>query len=231
MKRYFLIISIISSIGLLNTACKKEQDKWKQPSDVRFKVDIKKNESASDKLQFIGGTINISEFSIDGTRVQGEDPYFETSFDDGLLIEFDSVNSVGGLSFDIPQGTYTRLNVKFKAESYGENTMVILGTYKNDDDELIPLRFESASSQIYNVTAKTSAGNPEIILSEENGSIGTILLDPVYWFGNVSEYSLENADLFEVEGEMTILINEDTNKTIQNKIKNRIDKSTEIIFD
>lgn len=231
MKGYFFIITIISSLGVFNISCKKEQDKWKLPSKVSFAVDINKNDSSSDRLQFNEGTINITEFSIDGTRVQGENPYFETTFPEGLLVEFDSLNKVDGLNFDIPQGTYTRINVKFKAESNEENTIIILGSYKRESEEIIPVRFETNSTQIYNVTAKSNNANPDIILSEEYSTNATILLDPVYWFENVSEYALENADLIDIDGIMTILINETSNSSIENKIKNRIDKSTQIIFD
>lgn len=57
-----------------------------------------------------------------------------------------------------------------------------------------------------------------------------IELDPIYWFDIVPTNMLENADLINVGGVMTLLVNEDENEAIYDLIADRIDESTEAIF-
>ena len=108
----FISIIVISAFS----SCKK--DKWDQPVSVSFLLDINRLPGLSDKLVFTDGKIVLENFTFDGDRVQGDDVYFTNSFLSGLHVNLNS-NQISDLSFDIPQGTFTKLQVSFS--TYGVN--------------------------------------------------------------------------------------------------------------
>lgn len=230
MKNHFCIILTVLSLLVMN-ACEKDKDKWKEPADVAFKMDVNREEAINGNLKFTGGTIVLREFSFDGKRIQGEDYYFEKSFEGGLTVAFDPNKGIPELDFDIPQGNYTKITIEFEIESNGNNSIVVEGSYTTTGGITYPLRLELEEIEIYTVIAKDGSGSSEIVLQKDITTNALIKLDPVYWFGTVSTSMLDNADLVSVGGVMTILINDANNENILDKVEDQIDEATEVVFD
>ena len=223
---YIIIIALL----LIFNACGDERDKWKQPSAVDFRIDLNREATNSGNLRFIGGSIVLSEFSFEGERLQGEDYYFDKPFPEGLEVKLSSSNAPPELKFDIPQGNYTQITIEFEAETEDDKSIIIEGTYTNSSGTSYPVLLEIEADEIFTVIAKDASGGREIVLNKDIPSTATIILDPVYWFGHVSTSMLDNADLVELNGRLTILINEEENEDILDEIEDRIDEATEVKF-
>ena len=91
------------------------------------------------------------------------------------------------------------------------------------------MRFEFDDSEEFEIEAEEDGGGL-IILDTEVLSQAKILLDPNHWFQPVPMSYFESADVTEIEGTNTILIDKDNNEEIFDLILDRIDESTEAVF-
>lgn len=230
MKNNFWVVLVIFSF-LWMTACRKDKNEWKKPTDVAFKADVNRGEAMSGTLKFTGGTIVLREFSFDGERLQGDDVYFEKQFPGGLTVALDANKLIPELDFDIPQGNYTKITIELEIEGSGSKSIAVNGSYTNSNGDTYPLRLELEEIEIYTVVAKDISGSSEIVLNKDLPTNALITFDPVHWFGTVSAGMLDNASLVDVGGVMTILINDANNEDILDKVTDRIDEATEVAFD
>lgn len=210
-------------------SCKK--DKWDEPTNVKFIVDINRTPGLGGKLTFSKGTIVLENFSFDGDRVQGDDVYFSNSYSTGLNISFNSNATVGELNYDIPQGTFTRIKIAFSTYgSTNDNHIVIEGIFNSSMGNDYPIRFEFKAKESFSVISQNSSGSSEIILKKDNPMTPKIIFDPVYWFLPVSQNLLNNADIVDIGGIQTILINSSTNTEIFDIVASRIGDEVKITF-
>lgn len=225
-----LKIKYLFVIGLfVMVSCRKNE--LKKPSDVSFKVDINRNESSSGHLVFTGGTINLASFDVEGERQEGDDISFSREFSNGLLVEFDPDMNISELAYEIPQGVYERLSISF--DTFDDNTdvtIVCLGTYTNGNSESIPVRFEFMSAEYFSIDAEEDSGETNIILDKDTPANALLELDPIYWFDILSTNQLDNAELVDVEGVQTILINDSVNDGLYDLLSGRVEESTEVLF-
>ncbi len=225
-KKYLTFLIIL----FVFTACNKKNI-WKEPTDVGFKINIKKTDIIDKRFNFTDGTIIIAEFEFEGEREQADDVYFSKSFPGGLNIDFDPDTPIPELDFDIPQGTYTGISVAFDTfDDLGYNNIVVNGTYTNPEGEKLPLRFEFRSGEYFVITAEDYSGNSQIILDADIPASATIVLNPVYWFQKISSSLMNDAVLTEINGKETILINDTVNENIFDIVADRLDESTETVF-
>ncbi|MCP4442122.1 MAG: hypothetical protein GY810_24695 [Aureispira sp.] len=209
----------------------KEKDEWKLPSDVQFSMDIKKESPNNNKLTFSGGHIVLSSFAIEGTRTQGENVNFDRPYPNGTKVSFDANSYIEDLGFDIPQGTYDYLKIRFSThEEVGSNNIVLNGSYKSGNTT-VPIQLEIASKEHFEINAVDNIGkSPKVVLSHNSLSQAQITLDPTYWFQTVSNSMLDVADKTIVGSNQTILINMTNNSTIYYKIIDRIDEEMEAVL-
>lgn len=204
--------------------------KWKQPTDVKFYMDIDKSSAINNQLTFTGGEIVIEYFEFDGDREKGDDVFFGKDFADGLTIPFDETLEIEGLDFVIPQGIYKRLDIRFKtSDDVTETTLVLNGNYSYSGGGTIPVRFEIEDTQSFEARAESEDGG-DIILDKDVQSPAKIILDPSYWFEPVPVSSFESADIVDFDGVNTLLINKDENSEIYNLVFDRVDESHMILF-
>lgn len=222
------LIFLLAIPILLGASCKKNQ--LKQPTDVSIKMDINRNVSNDGKLVFHSGTILLAAFDIEGTRQEGDPIAFSRSFPQGLLINFDPNTGVPEIQYDIPQGVYTVLTISFETFDNGDNTIVVNGTYTNNNGTDIPVRFEFLSSEYFAITGEDGANSGLIVLDKDTPANAHIKLDPIYWFDILTTNQMENADLVNVNGTPTILINESINDNLYDLLADRVDESTEAVF-
>ena len=224
MKKINVIILffIVSSLSSCN--------KWKEPTDVDFFVDINKTPTLNDKITFTGGEIILESFDFDAQRDKGEDVIFTQNFTNGLAIPFNINQIVEELEFVIPQGYYKRIDIGFRTFDNNENIcLLVLGNYQYSNGDLIPFRFEFTDTEQFKIRAEDDNGN-DIILDKDIVSPAKIILNPSYWFQPIPSNDFENATISQVNGINTIQINKNVNDNIYDLILNRIGESATIIF-
>jgi len=218
----FLVFPVIAVVS----SCQK----WKEPTEVAFYMDIEKSSALNGQLTFTGGEIVLEYFEFDGDREKGDDVFFSKDFEDGLVIPFDESMKIEGLDFVIPQGIYKRLDIRFKtSDNMTGVTLLINGNYTYSGGGSVPVRFEIEDPQSFEDRAEEADGQ-SIVLDDEIYSPAKIVLDPSYWFEPVPVSSFESADLTDIGGVNTLLISKDENEEIYNLILDRVDETTMIIF-
>ncbi|MFH2142609.1 MAG: hypothetical protein ABIJ97_09320, partial [Bacteroidota bacterium] len=164
IERVILIVTIYSFCFY---SCNK--DKWDEPTNVQFIVDIDRAYGLGGKLAFSKGNIVLENFSFDGDRIQGDDVNFTNSYSSGLYVSYDSNVKVGELNFDIPQGTFTRIQIAFSTfGSTNDNHIVMEGTYNEGMGNDYPIRFEFKAKESFSVLSQNSSGSSEFILKKES---------------------------------------------------------------
>lgn len=224
MRKSVPLSPLVFFFVIVCASCKKDKI-WKIPTDVTFKMDINRSPGLSGNLVWTSGSVMIANFTFDGKRDQGGDVYFTKDYSSGLNIFFDPNNPISAWDFDIPQGTYTQINISYKTYgSPGDEHIIVEGSYTNSSNSNIyPVKFEFEAEEFYNVVARTPSGSTQIVLSSDNATTATIKADPVYWFQTVTTSMMDNAALVIVNGNPTILINEDTNEDIYDAVRDRMD--------
>lgn len=214
---------------LFFNSCNK--DKWNEPTTVNFIVDVNREEGHGGKLYFLSGSIVLGDFTFDGKRVQGDDVYFKNNFSSGLKIDFNQNVSVGDLNFEIPQGTFTKIQISFSTvEMVGENQIELDGIFNSGAGDEINVHFEFNAVEKFTVLSQSASGSPEIVLKKETPMTPKMVFDPIYWFQPVPIELLNNAEIIDIESVPTILINSTTNPEIYNIIVSRIGDGVKIIF-
>jgi hypothetical protein len=209
--------------------CKKNE--LKKPTDVTFIMDINRNLSQQGNLIFNEGNIVIYDFIVEGTRKEGAPIAFTKTFSQGLLITFDPNNSISELLYDIPQGDYTELVVSFSTKyNSSDKSILVKGTYTNTSGSIFPVIYEFNEDNEISIISEDEEGEATIVLDKNISVRSLIRLDPIYWFATVSNSLFDNADLVNIAGIPTILINSNTNEDIYDAVVDRMEESAVAIW-
>lgn len=204
--------------------------KWKETTSVDFKFNITQSES-SENLHFTSGNMIIREISFSGERKKGGSVNFTNSITNGAILNLDNGTSIPAIRYDIPQGTYSKINLTIKAfDEDPSPSLSLYGYYVEDNSDSVPFIYEFHSGVNFNVTGKTSNGSSEIVLIEGRPATCVITFAPNYWFDTVTDNLLNDAEESYVDGDSTILINENSNPVIYNLISSRIAEATKAVF-
>ena len=180
----------------------QETEEFKIPSEIGFRIDIKRETNPSARLSFTSGYITLSSFSFEGRRKQGGDVFFTKEYDRGLQIAFDATKPVDALVFHVPQGNFVRIEVEM--ETYDDTSLsglVVSGSYLHSSGTRYPIRLELSSSIDIEIEARDKSGSKEIVLKQSSPATAKINLDPVKWFEAVPLSHLDNAVLTVEESE------------------------------
>ncbi len=218
---FFLIVTMIF---FLLQSCGK---KWKKTTNVAFKFEI--NKQSNGYLKFNDGYIYIKEIKFSGDRKQGEDVYFNRDFGNESKANF--ITSSTFVDFDIPQGTYTDIEIEIEAcEHSGEEVLELTGTYINDYGDTFLVEFIFDLKIIFQIKAESADGNNEIVLIEDKPAVATTIFDPLFWFGTVTKTMLDSADVEDDDGIPTIEISDSDNEYIYILVLGKIDKGNRMVF-
>jgi hypothetical protein len=208
-------------------ACNKV-NQWKQPVKVCFNIDVLQEPAVSGNLSFSSGYLNIESFNFDGKREQGADVYFSKSFNPQFSVVLND-NPVNEMSFDIPQGVYTSIEVEVLSDNNTFPNLVVSGIFSDGISYSVPIRFEYAEIDTFTIQGEDVFGdNQNIDLAENSEFKSTIWMNPSDWFKSVSESTLENADLVTFEGEKIILINSTNNTQIYKTVSDALSDDKQI---
>lgn len=205
--------------------------KWKKPTDVSFKFQLNSN-SNSGLVKFTSGFLTLNKISFNGDRKQGQNQIeLDQTFSNNLQVNL-SQNAIGsGIKFDIPQGTYDKMEIKMETDGDQTGTsLLIYGYYVNSINDTIALQFEFPADDAIKIQAKNSSGGNQIVLIEDQPSNPTVIMNPNYWFATVTQSELDSATQNIILGVPTIVINDNDNSDIYELIVDRLEEGNEIVF-
>ena len=159
MKKYLLIIIVLLQ------ACSADES-LKVPSGFGIRFDVNREFSKDDRLYFLDGEMLISRLKLEGDRVQAEDYFFQNGYQPPLKVSLDAdFNSE--LSFDLPQGIYSRIELDFEIPSANIPVLTINGRFKDSTDTWLPLRIEVSSFEYFQILATDYRGEQEIVIEDQ----------------------------------------------------------------
>lgn len=224
-KTPFLLLFLFLIIG-----CSKE-DAFKNPTPVAFNFEMDpQGISVSDDLTFSDGYIVINSFSVIGDRSVGEDFEFTRTFPSGLKIPFYNNLTFEDLNFELPQGEYNRLKIRFETVRNNQPNLFVEGMYVYNNPLKTPSNIHLAwnTNKTFEVDVLGSTGNRFIVLNEAKKETPRIIIKPKPWFANVTILMLENASFqTSLSGDQIITIDQNNNTDIFTEVDTKLGTSLE----
>lgn len=209
----------------LLSSCEKE-DAFKNPTPVIFNFGMnQQGVGGSDDLTFSDGYIIIHQFSVIGERVEGEDFEFLRTFPNGLKIPFYNNSTFDELSFDLPQGAYNSLKIRFETQSGINTNLFVKGRYLYNNPLKNPstVHLKWNTNKVFEANVLSSTGMRSLVLNETKTETPRIIFKPKPWFADVTEMMLENASfLTTANNEQIMTIDPTNNVTIFTEIDLKI---------
>jgi hypothetical protein len=179
----------------------------------------------SDDLTFSDGYVILHHFTVIGERAAGEDFEFSRIFPNGLKIPFYNNLTFEDLSFELPQGAYTSLKVRFETMTSTGPSVFVEGNYDYNN----PLKPSSTvhlawnTAKVFEVAVLSPTGSNSFTLSETKEELAQITFQPKGWFVNVTELMLENASFVMTPSQEQIMtISQVENTAIFTKLDSEI---------
>ncbi|MFO7852464.1 MAG: hypothetical protein ACQERS_04270 [Bacteroidota bacterium] len=232
MKKIFLLFWIFC-IAVIS-AC--EKDELKLPAEVKLEFDmnffnLEGNTKAGQKFTVDEAYLILSSLEFDGKREQGEDYFFTSPFDEPVRAEMHTGLTNQNISFDVPQGIYNVIELNLALGDGEGPALQLRGRFQLGPFVDVPVLFEYAFSEEIRVRAMNKEGNRQVILKKDTPATATVILDAPFMFQLINMGILKNAEHFVIEGEETIVINNEKNIDIFNILATRLDKSLQVIFE
>jgi hypothetical protein len=233
MKRVSFLI-IFTLIIFLHSSC--EKDELTLPTEVSFEFSMESyqaEESNSPMNKFIinEGTLIINSIEFDGQREEGEDYYFVSQFTSPLIAEVNTGVTSQTVSFDAPQGIYNKIDISFSLGAENENSLILNGVLKHGASTEIPIRIEYTFQEKINVRGSCQEGNEQIVLTKDKKAVANVIFNTPDFFKLISYGKIKDATTQNIEGQETILINNQINDDIFNLLASRIDDSIQVVFE
>ena len=220
-----IVLAAVVVAGLIFTSCEKDDDN-NPNGKIILKINTTssssgnlKSAAAANDLVFNSGTITIREVVFDGklgatsvsrTKEQIADIYYATG----------AVSPA--IDIEVPAGNYTGVNLWIELQDDGSDPSVVIeGTYTNSSEEIIPIRFEFNSGEVFEANASS------VTIEAGSDLVGKITFDAISWFSTVSADALDNAKL--TNGK--IVISETSNSDIFDIAADRLDIETQAVFE
>lgn len=182
-------------------------------------------------VSFTGGSFRLTSVEFSGARKRGDAVYFQNN----TISNIDLTNGVANpqVAFDLPQGTYTNIDMVFRTDPVDAQSpsFSLIGKFVNWSNDTVPVYFDFGSSQVFSVRAQNSSGGNEITIVEGSPVNVTVTFDPVYWFDPLTYWQFQNATYVPVNSVPSIVIDEaNYNTNLYQSIYGRIGESTKVVF-
>lgn len=212
MNKTLLLITGLLTIGLLLASCGKD-DILKEPTQVGVCFALNSaGVGGSDRLALNTGHVILGSIEVEGQRKRGASFHFKRTFPTGLRFDFNTTNRVEELVFDLPQGEYENLTVRFSTLEQAGNPCLMVGgsyDYRQAINGSAWVDISWGSSKRFERTV-TTQGTPIFTLDEQSKMI-TFSIQPKLWFQNISEVKLEQAHCTNHPRGQVMLINQTNN--------------------
>ena len=217
-----LPIVLLGGFALL-TACQGDDTDDATAVEVRFEAaGASAAERSANGLLFTGGTLIVSEieFSADlaagGSVDRSRERVVTYDLATGLPAE-------GALAFEVPAGDYTDvyLGVELRDED-ATPSIIAEGTYATTAGEVVPIRFEFNSGEVF------EAESEAVAIAPGTTAVSSVRISPEQWFARISATRLDGANR---NAEGVIVISERSNEAIFDVVADGLDVATEIRFE
>ncbi len=228
---------------ILISSCEKilDQPDDKKPAELRFEFAMGTHELSDDKFdkanKAVGkfsvesGFISVSNIEFDGRRQEGDDVYFISDFDEPLLIDLSGEFEDAGISFDIPQGIYTMIEVTLHIGTGEHPALRMQGEYRKNVHQSIPVLFNYGYPEQVRIRAKPGSSASNIVFTKEDSSTARVIVETESLFRLVNYGMIVQAETVEIDGKEMILINENTNTGLFNSISARMNNSFTVVIE
>lgn len=246
--RKLWIVGLVAG-GLLLHAC--VEDTLKLPAKVSFGLNIL-SDSSLHFIRFSSAEIRIREFEFEGYRQAGEDYFFVHNFSTPFEVQYNVPVYPDELTFDIPQGVYTKMKVKVKMDELKDGTgspgsekeredsvdveipeqssFVLRGFYSTMYGREIPFLLLIDNENFEGDIISNTSGNG-IVISRDKDYTGTMTIHAGYAFKALSRHSLEDAELMFANHGETMVISKDHNDDIFEILLYRLQQSFSVILE
>ncbi len=180
------------------------------------------------RLVIEDGFIQVKELELklEGRNENGRfEKEIEIKFRDIKKVNLDRFNSEVDFFINIPEGEYQEIDVELDLIDYrNEPSIFLAGTFRKNDESIIPLRFEHFGDVIdFEVEIEAKNGG-YFSVDRINNPLALLEINAFNWFSNVTDDELENADT----SDGVIVISNNQNRDLYRKIRNSIEASSEI---
>jgi hypothetical protein len=223
MKRQFITLSAFF-LSILLLGCEKDNS-----SDDGLTISLTMsqpgsagavNPPSSSVVSFSSGYVVVREVVFDGDRNDGR----SVSITEEKITTIDIRTGTANPPFlmDIPAGTYTSVNLGIEIQDETSRPSVVAeGSYTNGNGQVVPVRFEFNSGEVFEANANTA-----VTLSQNTPATAKISFDPHVWFSTITRTQLDNA----VRTNGVVVISETSNAGLFSIVADRLDNATQAVF-
>ena len=217
-------LKLLCGLMLCVFACSKV-NQWKQPTELSFDVVLSQTHAIDQRVQFTGGELALQQFTLEGKRTEGGDVFFSNTYDPAARISIGE-NQTPALTFDVPQGDYTQLNLQWEPRQRQGADVVLEGTYQATDGVVSPLRIELPAPEAFEIRHAGLAARAAQSLTIDQTK-GHIVLEVGHWLNPQMIEQLDRADQVEENGTFVLLISQKHNTALYERIFATFSKITQ----
>jgi hypothetical protein len=185
------------------------------------------HKSAAQNISFSKGHMLIGSLGFEAENIQDEDSLdIEFEIEKTLKVDLGDLQNPDTM-VTIPAGEYEEVEIETELMDPDTLSSIYMkGTYINTQDEEIPLVFDYRDDMEFEIEGEADDGDAITLTSDVN-PLARVTFSPDSLFSNISADMLEQAQL---DKEGVLLISEDFNAEIYDKVVDRLDESSEAVF-
>ena len=223
MKNLFYILTLL----LIITSCNK---KWKKTSETDFDVTFVKTKSTVNYFRIDSGYLHLTNFTFSGNRKKGNAVSFSKTYTSPTVFDIKDEEITTELSFDIPQGEYTNIDIDLRFDLVSPDKAVLIkGFFADSGDIEVPFIFELEDRIDINIVATSSNASTITIVAKESAS-PVISFDLVDWFEHIPRNLFEEGNTLYINGQEYLYINKINNPSLYSSVLGRIGQTATITF-
>ena len=179
--------------------------------------------------------VTVTGIEIEGKREQGQDVFLTRDFNPPLEIELENDDPIDyDVSFDIPQGIYTKLEFQFHLGNEEHPAFEFSGPVTGPALEKVDFRFQYKPKEKIRVRAlrESHQVSENIIIDKHKQKRATIIIDTEYLFRNITQDQLVHSRASgKAVGNPFIMVDQQNNQHIFGGITNSLEKSISVVFE
>ncbi|MFW5890119.1 MAG: hypothetical protein ACOCTO_01870 [Marinilabiliaceae bacterium] len=176
----------------------------------------------------------ITGIEIEGEREQGKDVFITRDFSPPLEIDLEDDETADfDVSFDLPQGIYTRLELQFHVGNENHPSFEFSGPVNGNRPERIDFKFHYKNREKIRTRAlRNNQVSENIVVDKSKETRAIIIIDTEYLFANITRDHLINSQAAgPPQGKPFIMVDKKSNTHIYGALANRIEKSIAVVFE
>ncbi|MGM0376048.1 MAG: hypothetical protein ACQEQ0_04695 [Bacteroidota bacterium] len=215
--------------NLKNAVSKNDQDNATAPGNNPFEDGNSPASLAIGKTKMV-----MTGIEIEGKREQGKDVFMTRDFSPPLEISLED-DEVGDydVSFDLPQGVYTKLEFQFHVGNENHPAFEFSGPVNGNTPGKVDFKFRYKNREKIKTRALHNKQISEnIVIDKSKKTQASITIDTEYLFANITRDHLANSQASGTQqGKPNIMVDKTNNMKIYNALANRIEKSIAVVFE